>query len=157
MKKVLLILLAAMLLATAVSAFAEETAETQEPQIFEWGTQGNVELILIGECTEELKDLVQGTPEGKWIVVEFQILDGAEMNTNEAFDYAQENVTLDDFAITHLAAQGVKVDNDFNAVLIGTIVLYFDVPEDYDITQGTVTINGIEAEIPVFEEDSAVK
>lgn len=145
MKK-LFALFTALMLLTAAAAFAEEA------QVFDWGGQGNVRLTQVADYTDDMNLMIDGSPEGKWVVVVLSILDGAEMNPSKAFDYAKENVTLDDFPVFGLAGRGARVDMEAGtAVLVGDIVVFFDVPADYDASGAKVTVNGIEAVIPAAE------
>lgn len=147
MKKLFTLFLSMMLLWTA-TVLGEEAEE----QIFDWGGQGNVRLTQVAEFSEDMNLTVDGTPKGKWVVVVLTILDGAEMDPSKAFDYAKANVAMDDFQISNLAGRGAKVDVAAGkAVLVGDIVVFFDVPADYDPSGAVVKICGTEAALPPNE------
>ena len=147
MRKLIALFLALMLLWTA-AALGEET----EGQVFEWGDQGRVQLTQVADMTDDMNLMIDGKPEGKWVVVILSILDGVEMDPSKALEYAKTNVTMDDFPIANVGGRGAKVDLEAGkAVLIGDIVVFFDVPADYDPSGAVVTINGIQAVIPSAE------
>ena len=102
--------------------------------------------------TDDMNLMIDGKPEGKWVVVILSILDGVEMDPSKALEYAKANVTMDDFPIVNVGGRGAKVDLEAGkAVLIGDIVVFFDVPVEYDPSGAVVTINGIQAVIPSAE------
>ena len=148
MKKLTALLMALMLLWTA-AVLAEETGE----QVFDWDGQGQVKLTQVADYSDDMNLMVDGKPEGKWVVVVFTILDGAEMDPSKAFDYAKASVTMDDFPIASLAGRGARVDVAAGkAVLVGDIVVFFDVPADYDASAAVVKVNGVTAAVAVPEE-----
>ena len=160
MKKVLAVLLAAALFLAYAAVFAEEAApEAEEPQIFAWADQGNVQLTMVGDCPEEMMSTFMAKPSGRLIMVELTILDGAKMDSGIALDFAKENVKLDDFEYWNIVAPGVEIveteDGGFSAALVGTIDVFFDVPEDYDLDQAVLVICGVEAFIPAPAETAA--
>ena len=76
------------------------------------------------------------------------------MDPSKAFDYAKANVALDDFPISTIAGRGVRIDVAAGkAILVGDIVVFFDVPADYDPSGAVVKICGTEAVIPSPEAD----
>ena len=80
------------------------------------------------------------------------VLDGAEMDASAAFDLAREAVALDDFPIDQLAGRGVKIDMAAaKAKLVGDIVVFFDVPADYDLSGAAVKLNGAVTAVPAAE------
>ena len=76
----------------------------------------------------------------------------AEMDTAAAFDLAKEAVALDDFPIDQMAGRGVKIDMAAaKAKLVGDIVVFFDVPADYDLSKASVKLNGAVTAVPAAE------
>lgn len=157
MKKGLVVLLIAVLLLGNALALAEGAAapESEEPKVFSWTDQGNVQLIMVGNCPDERVATFLEKPSGKLIVVEFQILDGSQLDSQAAFDYAKENVQLDDFTIWNIFAPGAAIvekdDGTFAVVLVGKIQVLFDVPADYDLSQAHLTVCGEEIPVPFGE------
>ena len=159
MKKVLTVLLAVVLVLTNAVVCAEEAAakDPKEPQIFAWADQGNVQLTKVGDYLEELPESVYEIPDGKLIVVEFTILDGAKMDPEVVLDFTKANVQLDEFEIFNVLCHGAELvevsKGSYEARLVGTISVLFDVPEDYDLSQAKIMICGEEAVIPELPEE----
>ena len=157
MKKIWAVLMIIVLFLAVVPVFAEEPAapESEEKVIFSWADQGNVQLITVGDCPDERVATIQAKPSGKLIVVEFQILDGSQLESEAAFDFAKENVKLDDFEVWNIIAPGVAIvekdDGTFGVVLVGTIQVLFDVPLEYDLNQAHLTVCGEEITLPFGE------
>ena len=118
-------------------------AEKPEEGVIELGDQGRVKLTQVTEYSSDMGLQIDGTPKGKWVCVILTVLDGAEMDTAAAFDLAKEAVALDDFPVVQLAGRGVKIDMEAGkAKLVGDIVVFFDVPADYDLSEAVVKLNG---------------
>ena len=156
MKKVWAVLLAAALFLTGAAVFAEGAQEAEEPQIYAWADQGNVQLTKVGDCPDNVKNTFTDRPSGKLIMVEFTILDGAQMDSTIAFDFTKANVKLDDFEIWNIIAPGAAIvetaDGGFAVALVGSIQVFFDVPADYDLGSAVLTVCGTEAFIPADPE-----
>ena len=116
------------------------------------GDQGRVKLTQVTEYSKGMGLQINGTPKGKWVCVILTVLDGAEMDASAAFDLAKEAVALDDFPIDQLAGRGVKIDMAAaKAKLVGDIVVFFDVPADYDLSKASVKLNGAVTAVPAAE------
>ena len=147
--KRLVALLAALTLIWAAAAFAEEA----EGQTFDWGGLGRVRLTEVRDYSDDMNLTVDGSPDGKWVVAVFTILDGAEMDASKAFEYAKTSVEMNDFPMTNLAGRGMRIDpKAAKAVLTGDIVVFFDAPADFDPSGAAVKVNGAEAVIPAAGE-----
>ena len=127
-------------------------AEQAEEGVIALGDQGRVKLTRVTEYSEDLGLHINGAPKGKWVCVILTVLDGAEMDASAAFDLAREAVALDDFPIDQLAGRGVKIDMAAaKAKLVGDIVVFFDVPADYDLSGAAVKLNGAVTAVPAAE------
>lgn len=150
MKKAITVLLAVVLLLSYAATLAEGE------QIYAWADQGNVQLTMVGECPDDDQAAFTRKPSGKLIKVEFTILDDTHMNSTIAMDFTKDNVKLDDFEYWDIVAPGVMIeqndDGGFSVALVGKIIVYYDVPEDYDLSQGVLMVCGTEAAIPVATE-----
>ena len=127
-------------------------AEASAEAIIELGDLGRVKLTQVTEFSEDMGLHISDQPKGKWMCVVLSILDDAEMDAAAAFNLAKEAVALDDFPVRQLAGRGVKLDLAAGkSTLVGDIVLLFDVPADYDLSQAVLKLNGAEAAIPAAE------
>ena len=127
---------------------AEESAEA----IIELGDQGRVKLTQVTEYSEDMGLQINDQPKGKWVCVVLSILDDVEMDPSVAFDLAKEAVTLDEYPVSQLAGRGVKIDLAAGkAILVGDIVVFFDVPTDYDLSKAVMKLNGEAVAVPTAE------
>ena len=141
MKKILILLtVLALFLSVAV---AEEGTDT-----FQWGEYGKVQLTQLTEWNDEITYQVDGSPEGKWIVAVFSIQDGGNF-TADAMNLADDVLKLDEYTAKKKAAKGATIDIASGTItLTGTMAFIFDVPVDYDLSQGVLTVNGEKAVVP---------
>lgn len=148
MKKLLAVLATAMLLCFA-AAGAAETAAKQE---FDFGGLGTVELTTIADYSDDMGLVIDDSikPEGKLVVVVLTLTNGSEMNFADAVKGARENVRLDDFPVFQIAGNGATINAGAGTItLTGFLGVFFDVPEDYDLGSGVITIYGAEAVNPL--------
>ena len=120
--------------------------------IFDWGEYGRVQLTGISDWTEELAEIymMPETPEGKWAVAIFSILDGGAWST-DAILAGRDIIQLSGYPVASQSVNGATYNPDTGEYKItGTIVYFFDVPEDFDVTQAAVTVNG--TEVPLTGE-----
>ena len=141
MKKIIILLTVLALLLSA--AAAEEGKDTVE-----WGEYGKVQLTEVTEWRDGLPYMVDGQPEGKWVLVIFTIKDDGEFPT-DALELANDILMLDGYHVAKKAANGAVLNASTGSiVLTGTMAFYFDVPADYDASQATVTVNEAEIILP---------
>ena len=110
----------------------------------EWGDYGRVQLTDVTEWTADLASLyyTEEKPEGKFVLVIFAIMDGAEFDT-ESMNLGKEILRLDDYEVVRPAAYGATQYAATGVIkLTGNLAFFFDVPEDYDPAKGVVTVNG---------------
>ena len=150
MKKMIALFAAIALLLAVTGAAAEGTAEDRNGTI-DWGGMGSVAFSAFGDMREDLQPLVRDdTPQGKLVYVEFSILDDAYFNFTDAMNYAHENVKMNGADPFKIGGTGAKFENGLVSIG-GTIDVFFDVPEDFDLAQAVVTLKGEELPKPAAE------
>ena len=89
-----------------------------------------------------------GTPEGKYVIVIFTILDGGSYPT-DALNLGRDILRLDAYQADQVAAYGATKNATTGELrLTGNMAFFFDVPTDYDPAQGTVTVSGKPVALP---------
>ena len=107
-----------------------------------WGTYGRVQLTQITDWTEDLYEMyyTDVTPEGKMVLVVFSVLDGAEFPI-DSLNMGMKMLQLDGYPVVAVSAYGAtKYASTGEVRIYGNLAFFFDVPEDYDPAQGTITV-----------------
>ena len=137
MKKVAVWFLLIMMIGLTSYVLGEETEQLY------WADNTEVRFVEIREGDQTV-NLSFGKPKGKWAEAVFQIVAG-EPEASVILDDAKERVRLNDQKADQAEAQGIRiVDKDDTMVVaaVGTINLYFDVPEESDLQQAILTVDG---------------
>ena len=127
----------------------EETEAPTEPQngigtVCHW-EDATLEVTDITDDLSELTTTDTNDAKGKYVTVVLTVTDG-QFSAGTMTELA-ETVKLDDYTQTKTVATGIKIDGDFeNASIAGKVYILYDVPEDYSIEDGVVTVEGAEEE-----------
>lgn len=141
--------------AVTVSGKTLAVSEEQEPAAaasdsVNWGGYGRVQLAEVSDWTEDYYEryYTDGTPEGKYVIVIFTILDGGSYPT-DALNLGRDILRLDAYQADQVAAYGATKNATTGELrLTGNMAFFFDVPTDYDPAQGTVTVSGKPVALP---------
>ena len=102
------------------------------------------------EITEDVSSWTSqvSPPEGKYVMVDLTITDG-KIGVNRLKDLimTEQKVRLDDYDPTSIVFQGISIQ-DNSAYAVGSILVFFDVPTEFDTAAANATIIAEEAYAP---------
>ncbi len=133
------------------AAAAEETAAEEEPapepkKSYRWDDI----TFELHEITEDVSSWTGqvSPPEGKYVMVDLAITDG-KIGVNRLKDLimTEQKVRLDDYDPTSIVFQGISIQ-DNSAYAVGSILVFFDVPTEFDTAAANATIIAEEAYAP---------
>ena len=119
---------------------ATEPAETPEAEenIVEWENLGRIQVKAAdweGDYTKTFPK--KAKPEGKWVLVILDMLDTGTITPGNATKLS-ELVRLDAYMPSSYTTTSARDGGT------ATMALFYDVPEDYDVSGGIVTVDGVE-------------
>ncbi len=126
----------------------------EETELLCWAENTEVRYVQLREADQTV-NLSFGKPKGKWAEAVFQIVTG-QPEASVILEDAKDRVRLNDLKADQAEARGIQiVDKDGSMVVaaVGTINLFFDVPEETDLLQVILTADGKTVDTAVAAEN----
>ena len=124
----------------------------------DWGDLGRAQLLTVAEQAKGgdyvTRFYTSSQPEGKWVLVIFGVLD-SNVTPTVMMNLGYDILRLDGYEPTTNAAFGASLDPGIMEFRLteGLMGFFFDVPEDYDLSKGVVTVSGTVMTVAGDEHD----
>ena len=134
MKRILAALVLCVLCFSA-ACLAEET-----PQTFEWD---GMKARIVGLSENTALSSALDPPQGKYVALVIMLTEG-EAEFNPLNEMLKEKFRLDEYVPSKTSSGRVRILFPSQVIYAepGYLRLFFDVPADYDLTQGVLTYEG---------------